>query len=198
MNIVKKFKDYFNTKPIESKREEDPQEKSRRLHRETIDKLDIIKEDISDIFYEFQDIGAEITISKISSENANKKYYGHLIVEIKFEKKDIEDIDSNFQFELKRYLVETAFRMKEIPGAEIENAIYKSKYQRKNGVYPSDPVERGDTIYMPTWWGTPEITVNRNEYHEFKIGMWTKKDSNDFSKLLFLKIYIYTKPICVE
>jgi hypothetical protein len=190
MGVIKKFKDFFKSKP----KEETRAEKINRVTKGITDRLNSIKEEISDLFYDFEDLGAEVSIDTIYKNFVNEGPRGYLKVKIVFPPKKIEDVDPNLPQEIKRCLIESRFRMDEIPGAEVDRANYTSNYTNNQSFSPQS-IKRDDVIYMPKWGGeTPESSLRSSSGYIVK--MWTgDMKGKGISKLNSLIITIYTKPI---
>lgn len=191
MKIVKKFKDFFKI----GKPEETMAQKMNRISSDIHNRLKSIEEEISDLFYDFEDLGANVNINPTYTNYLNEGPEGYLKITIKFKSKNIEDIDDNLPSEIRRCLIESAFRMNEIEGAQIERADYNSLWSSKRSL--THPVKFRDIILASIYPNSNVDEMINSSWAKdyFVVKMWTKKDSKKLSKLLQLDINIYTKPI---
>lgn len=200
MSIIRKFKDFFG--PTIQKKES-AADRNNRIYKEIVDRLNYIKEEISDIFRDFEDLGASVEILPVYKNYLNGEIdsqHGNIRIEIKFPQKNIENIDKSFKGEIRRCLVEAKFRMDDIPGAEVDKADYRSNWSKRDYFsYTTQPnmIKRSDVIYMPKWGNeTPETSLK--DKNAYIVKLWSADDtraSKEISKLNSLVINIYTKPI---
>lgn len=195
MKIVKKFKDFFKI----GKPEETMEQRLNRIESDINKRIKSIKEEISDLFYDFEDLGAEVDINPTYKNFLNEGPQGYLKITIMIKSKNVKDIDDNLPSEIRRCLIEAAFRMNEIEGAQIERADYNSEWSSISNFrsHQINPIRYRDIIMTSIYQNSNVDEVINSSWAKdyFVVKMWTKKDSNKLDKLHHLFINIYTRPI---
>lgn len=221
MSVIKKFKDFFKSKP----KVETEQERYNRLSHIMGSKLTDIKSELEYLFTDFEDLGATVRITQTISQersftNGSKLvrpedstevvFYlkGYLKVEIRFGQMLIENISDNLPSEIRRCLIESVSRMNSIPGVDVENARYDSKWTSNSYRGLGGSPKRGDIILIDAWGEQDVNKILNSDWAKdyFRVKLWTNKDKeihtraggSSITGLQELVINIYTKPIEVK
>lgn len=170
MSVIKKFKDFFKTKPKDETETET--EKTNRYQKEMSNRLLGLKDDVEYHFTDFEDLGAEVNIistyktertfpdgSPISyvvmrplDKNTTITHIGYLQIQIKFGSIPIDKIDDDFPDRIRRCLIEAVFRMNDNDETRVISGSYASIWQQVQRVTNRNlgSLKRNDMILTDT------------------------------------------------